>query len=407
MKISPSSDILTDPLIKAEKTLSWAQARLPEMIHLLEKVVRINSHTGNKTGVDAVGRIFVDELASLGLSIERLPQTNYGDLLIASTPSISDSDNILLCGHMDTVFPADSPFNWFCQTEGKCFGPGTADMKGGLVVALFAIKFLAEAELLLKTPLRFLLNSEEESGSPVSTPAIQKLATESRAALVFECSGKKGEAVTARKGKLGFRLEIIGKAGHAGYSGAIKPSALLELAHKVISLEDLNGLKPGMTVNVGQAHGGTGANIVPERAWALIDVRLSDKETEQLFQKELERLVNQVQVPGVKTSINHTSSRPPMPASSGNRALFERIKICGDALGLDLMNESRGGVSDANIIAAQGTPVLDGLGPIGAEDHSDREYIITDTLAERTALAGLLIADLAGVDTKGETGEFF
>jgi glutamate carboxypeptidase len=358
-----------------------------------------------ETVVNVVGKVFLNELAALDLSVERLSQTDFGDLIIASTPVVSDPNNILLCGHMDTVFPADSPFNWFRQEQGRCFGPGTADMKGGLVVALFALKLLAASGLLPKIPIHFMLNSEEECGSPVSGPMIRKLAANSRAALVFECGGKKGEVVTARKGKLGLRLKVIGKAGHAGYPGAIKRSALLELAHKIISMEDLNGLLPGVTVNVGQAQGGTGANIVPEKAWALIDVRLPDAEAERVFRDELERIASQVQMPGVKTSIDQISSRPPMPASQGNRALFERMKRHADVLGLDLMDESRGGVSDANIIASQRTPVIDGLGPIGGEDHSDREYIITDTLAERVALTGLLIADLSTVGTSVEKVE--
>jgi glutamate carboxypeptidase len=377
------------------KALAWAGEQLDGMTQLLEEVVLINSHTANKPGVDAVGRVFKQELVKLGLAVETIAQPGHGDLLVAATPAAGESGNIMLCGHMDTVFPIESGFNWFKSEGDKCFGPGVADMKGGLVVALFALKHLAEEGVLNDMPIRFMLNSEEETGSPVSGPVIEDLAAGCLAALVFECGGKKGEVVTGRKGKLGLRLEIKGRAGHAGYPGAIKASALLELAHKIIALEGLNGLAPGLTLNVGKASGGSGANVVPEKAEALIDVRLPDAEAERDLLKEVERITGQVQIVGVSSRIERTSGRPPMPVSRGNQALYNKLSQVAAGAGIEIADEYRGGVSDANYIASQNTPVLDGLGPVGGNDHSDKEYIDRQSLASRVAVTSLLLNRLA------------
>ena len=382
-------------MFDSQTTLSWCRKHLDEMCALLEEVVLINSHTANKAGVDAVGRVFRRELEAIGLKVDTMPEPDHGDLLIASSQAARDSGNLMLCGHMDTVFPADSSFNWFRVQDGKCFGPGVADMKGGLVAALYALKLLAEEGLLHDIALKFLLNSDEETGSPVSGPLIRELATQSSAALVFECGGDKGQVVTGRKGKLGLRLEVTGQAGHAGYPGAIKASALLELAHKIIALEDLNGLTPGLTLNVGRAQGGSAPNVIAERAEALIDIRLPDAESETELNEEIERIVSAVQVRGTSSVISPTSGRPAMEASQANLDLFARLKPIAAGLGIELDHEYRGGVSDANYIAAQKTPVLDGLGPVGGNDHSELEFINQHSLAERAALTALLMASLA------------
>ena len=146
---------------------------------------------------------------------------------------------------------------------------------------------------------------------------------------------------------------------------------------------------------MGIAQGGSAANVIAERAEALIDIRLPDHEAETEIRAELERIQSSVQVLGTKTLISPTSGRPPMPASPANQELFKRLQAVGHEMGLHIEPEFRGGVSDANYIACQGAAVLDGLGPVGGEDHSEREYIIEASLAERAALAARLILDLA------------
>jgi glutamate carboxypeptidase len=381
-------------MLDPAKAQTWADQHLDEMTSLLEEVVLINSHTANKEGVDAVGRVFKSELEAMGLEVETVPQAEHGDLLIASSVGAENSGNLMLCGHMDTVFPVDTAFNWFRSDGAKCFGPGVADMKGGLVVALYALKLLAQEDLLSNLSLKFLLNSDEETGSPISGPLIKELAAQSSAALVFECGGENGQVVTGRKGKLGLRLNVTGRAGHAGYPGAVKSSALLEMAHKIVALEDLNGLTPGLTINVGKAIGGSAPNVIAQHAEALIDIRLPDPESEAIVNEEIQRIASGAQVRGTKSLISRLSGRPAMPVCRANLALFEEFKSAAALLDMEIDHEFRGGVSDANYIATQGAAVLDGLGPVGGNDHSDQEFIIQKSLVERTALTALMVASL-------------
>jgi glutamate carboxypeptidase len=387
-------------MISGLENQKWAYNQLPKMTALLEEVVRINSHTANKSGVDAVGAIFKRELQALGMQTTSVAQPDHGDLLLFHTPAAKERGNILLCGHMDTVFPQESGFNWFRMEKGRCFGPGVADMKGGLVVALFALKRLAYEGLLADIPLYFLLNSDEETGSPVSGPLIAELAAKSATALVFECGGSRGQVVTGRKGKLGLRLDITGRAGHAGNASDAKASALLEMAHKIIALEMLNGLSPGLSVNVGWSQGGSGPNVIAEHAQALIDVRLPDDLADQTFQQQLDEIVGRNHVADVTSAVHQTSSRPVMPASKDGNALFERLRAIASSMGIQLEAEFRGGVSDANNIAAVGAAVLDGLGPVGGNDHSEKEYIVQKSLVTRVVLSSKLIVDCA----KGQNG---
>jgi glutamate carboxypeptidase len=265
-------------------------------------------------------------------------------------------------------------------------------MKGGLVVALFALKALHERKMLHHIPIRFVVNSEEEIGSPVSTEIIVSAAHQSLAALVFECGGIDGQVVTGRKGKLGFKLEITGAAGHAAVSVVDKASAIVELAHKILAFEKLNGTIPGLSVNIGRIQGGIGANTVPEEAWALGDVRISDQEALDRFHQAADRIVEKCRTPDVNCTMRVTGTRPAMPETAQNRHLYQRVKAMADQMQIDLGVESRSGVSDANTISSQGVAVVDGMGPVGAKDHSDQEYIVTRSLSERTALASAVMA---------------
>ena len=200
--------------------------------------------------------------------MERAPHDSVGDTLLARSPaccSTSEGGRILFCGHMDTVFPESLGFDCFeaGTKEGSEIirGPGVIDMKGGLVVALFALRELRRQGVLDRLPVTFVLNADEEVGSPHSTPVIAAEARQSAFALVFECAGLNGETVTARKGRRGMRLTCHGRAGHVGQAGRDKPSAILELARKIIALEGVNAPERGLTVNVGVVQGGHGAEL--------------------------------------------------------------------------------------------------------------------------------------------------
>jgi glutamate carboxypeptidase len=355
----------------------------------LKRLVLIPSGTYNKAGVDRVCRAVCDLLDPLPLERRILPQEDYGDMLIASAAAGGGGRRILLAGHMDTIFPEGSSFNGWRMDEERFYGPGVIDMKGGLVVGIFALKALAALGLLKDLPVTWLFNSEEEIGSPVSRALFRAEAGRAAMAFVLECGGMNGEVVTGRKGRLGLKLTARGQAGHAAKVVEGKKSAILDLAHAIIGLEGLNGRFTGVSVNVGQTAGGIVPNSVPEEAWAAVDVRFPSAEGLFFFQSHLDALMERCRAAGMALAVEVVSRTPVMEASERNRALCAVIAGEAGRMGISVAEEFRGGVSDANTIAEAGTPVIDGLGPLGAHDHSDREYVIRNSLCQRSALLAL------------------
>jgi len=375
---------------------SYLGSHIQAMFELLEELVCIQSYSLNKAGVDAVGRAIADSLAGLPLSCTRHRQEQYGDHLVFTTPAAEQNQgtgekNILITGHMDTVFPENSPFNWYRDEGDRVRGPGVIDMKGGLVVTIFAIKALHAAGLLEKMPLILLFNADEEIGSPSSTPLIKDLAASCCCGLVTECGGMRGEVVVGRRGKRGYRLQVHGRAGHAAFAGRDKASAIIGLAHNILNMEALNDPEAGTVVNVGTVRGGIGPNTIADNAEAEIDSRYMSEEAGRILQKKLTEIAASTGVPGVSADLSVTHDRPLMKDSPANLELLGLFAEVAKELNIPLQGEFRSGVSDANTLAGEKIPVLDGLGPIGEHDHSDREYMIKKSLPDRTLLlAGAL-----------------
>ena len=357
--------------------------------NVLKRLVLIQSGTHNKAGVDRVCREIYDLLEPLSLDRRILPQETYGDLLIASVTSDKDRRRILLAGHMDTIFPSDTSFCGWREDETHFYGPGVIDMKGGLVVGIFALKALMTLGLLEDLPVTWIFNSEEEIGSPVSRSLFLAEAKRSVMAFVLECGGTQGQIVTGRKGRLELKLSARGRAGHAAQAVEGKKSAILDLAHVIIELEGLNGRFPGVSVNIGQTAGGIVPNSVPEEAWAAVDVRSPSSEGFAFFHSCLDDLLKRRQVEGMDLKAEVVEQVPILEATEKNRALFN--VVAGEARRLDIpvVEQFRAGASDANTIAEAGTPVVDGLGPVGKHDHSDREYLVRESLHTRSALLAL------------------
>ncbi len=372
-----------------------------EMFDLLEELVLIQSGSRNKKGVDRVGKRIAKEMEAFGFFCEFQEETEYGNNLIVRSwnpgrdndlENNQDKQQILITGHMDTVFPEDTTFNFYKEDGARCFGPGVADMKGGLVVGIFALKALVHTGLLDKNPISFIFNSDEEIGSPSSRGLIQREAQKSRFAYVLEAGGLSGQLVTGRKGSMSLRLTVEGKAGHAAFAGRDKASAILELAHKTIALENLNDPEKGISANVGTIEGGIGPNTVADLAKAALDFRYINAGDDKILKTKIDAIVSGRTIPGTLSSLGIATSRPAMPQNHGNIALFQKIKTLARELGIEVSPELRQGVSDANIIAREGIPVIDGLGPIGAKDHSEDEYIEKSSLCERAVLFGNILA---------------
>ena len=364
------------------------------MFALLEKMVRIQSGTYNKQGGDQMGRLITSAFQSNTVSCEVMEQDTFGNHLVVRSLCEKQFDKqILLSGHMDTVFPEDTEFNWYKEDGTHCFGPGVIDMKGGLVAGIFALKALDNEKLLTKIPVKFFFNSDEEIGSPSSKDHIQKEARNSAFAFVLETGGRNGEIVTGRKGNLSLELNIKGIAGHAAFAGKDKASAIAELAHKIIAFESLNNLDRGISVNVGKVNGGIGPNTVPEHALARIDFRFTEIADKADLEKSISEITKKKNIPKTSSHFAILSSRPPMPVSEQNKKLFKAVQETAASIGFSVSEEFRAGVSDANLIAGEHTPVIDGMGPIGAMDHSEDEYMIKATLLQRSVLLACSLID--------------
>lgn len=366
--------------------IEYLEERRAEMLELLKDLVSIQSGTYNKPGINRVCDVVLKAIEALPIKTTRLEHEQYGDTLILSGDSAGDSGNILIVGHLDTVFPADTNFNRYREDERNAYGPGVIDMKGGIAAVIYALKALDSCNMLAKIPLRVIFNSDEEIGSPVSRETIAAEAQKSAMALVLECGGMKGEVVTGRKGRLGLEIHVRGRAGHAANPSIEKSSAVLALAHKIIDIESLNNTFPELTVNVGCIKGGITPNSIPETAMATVDIRFSTETTIKAMKSRLEEINDRVDAVGTTSRLVEVGNRPAMAATERNRELFHIAAEAGEKLGIPVVEEFRSGGSDANIIAAAGTPVIDGLGPIGNHDHSDREYMIKDSLLDRTKL---------------------
>lgn len=373
-----------------------------DMFDLLRQLVCINSGSHNKPGVDAVGRVIVEALADCNLNLEVIETQSVGNPLIFRTPCPSTkTGRVLLVGHMDTVFPADTDFRDYREDADRAYGPGVVDMKGGLVAGIFALKALSEAGLLQRLALSFVLNSDEEIGSKWSRALIRREAEKSACAFVLEGGGLNGEVVTGRKGNLSARLTVAGRSGHAAFAGPDKASAIVEMAHKVLAIENLNDPAAGILANVGTVSGGIGPNTVAERAEALLDFRFVHPEDEDWLRAKLSQICALITIPGAAVELEIISGRPPMPVSQANQALYERGHRIAGRLGIAIRPEFRSGVSDANFIARAGTPVLDGLGPIGAGDHSPEEYMLKESLPQRTLLLAAILSDFCAGEKPG------
>lgn len=366
------------------------------LFKLLEELVLIPSFSKDKQGVDRVGQRIAQAFTGTGFTCTFTDNKDLGNNLIVKSPgqTADHKDQILVTGHMDTVFLPQSSFNWYKEDATRCFGPGVADMKGGLVVGIFAIKALIHAGLMHNIPLTFIFNSDEEIGSPSSRELIAQEATRSRLAYVLEAGGLSNEIVTGRKGNLRMQMTITGKAGHAAFAGENKASAILELAHKIVCIEAMNDPEHGMSANVGTVAGGIGANTVPDKAVADLDFRFLESAQSDLIRARLNELTNQTFVPGTTAAVELISSRPAMPKTRQGQDLFKQIQKLSTQLGTPVIDELRQGVSDANTIAETGTPVIDGLGPVGAKDHSEDEYIEKASLWERCILFAHILAQI-------------
>jgi len=359
----------------------------------LEHLVNIDCGSYTKAGVDTVGGWLGDRLRSLGASVEVRPHDVFGDTVIGTFQGTADGPVVLCLAHMDTVFPegtvAQRPFR---IDDGIARGPGVTDMKAGLLAGLYAMAALrALPEGLPVGRLIFVGNPDEEVGSPISTRHIVELAADADVSLVLECARANGDIVSSRKGMLSFRVDVHGRAAHAGVEPEKGRSAILEAARIVTELHALNGRRPGVTVNVGVIAGGTRPNVVAESCRLEVDARAVRRADLEAVEAEIRAVIANGVVPGIRTDVAIEHRWWPMEKLESSARLVDHAVALAGALGFTLRDAATGGASDGNTTAGLGVPTIDGLGPIGGLDHSPEEYLEVASIVPRTALLAALI----------------
>jgi glutamate carboxypeptidase len=263
-------------------------------------------------------------------------------------------------------------------------------MKGGLLAGLQAIGALQSAGV--QPAITFVANPDEEIGSPFSGPHIRTLAGEHRAALILESARANGDIVSARKGIADLRITFHGRAAHAGVEPEKGRNAILAAARATDLLQDLNGRWPGVTLNVGVIAGGTRPNVVPAECRMEVDLRAETATAFEEARATLERVVTTESVLGVTSEVQQTAAHPPMERSAASERLVQLAQAIAGELGFEVHDTLTGGASDGNTTAAAGIPTLDGLGPIGGDDHSADEWLDLSSVVPRTTLLAGLIA---------------
>ena len=344
------------------------------MIELLRQLVEIESPTGD---TDELRDRITLELRALGGAVS-------SDGAHVRAEFAGERAPLLLLGHMDTVWPrgtlAAMPWR---VARGRAYGPGSYDMKGGLVVLLEAIR-----RARTRHALRVVLTADEEIGTPTARELLARAAGGAAAAFVCEPPTPRGNLKTARKGLGRFSVQITGRAAHAGepQDGV---SAIEELARLTLRLHALNDARRGVSVNVGVIAGGTRENVVAAEATAWLDVRVPTLVERDRIDALLRAL--RPESPDASLILDGSWTRPPLERSAGAAALFARAREHGRELGLELAEASVAGGSDGNLVGALGVPVLDGLGAEGGGAHAADEHVLVASLDVRAELLARIL----------------
>jgi glutamate carboxypeptidase len=378
-----------------DPVLTYTRSKQEEIISFLREMVECESPSDDPAAVSRFADLFESRISDIA-KVKRIKAKNFGPHLQCEfkLPGRAKDGQILGLGHSDTVYPmgtlAGMPFR---SAEGRLWGPGVLDMKGGIAFFVFAMRALRDLEIPVRRRVLLQLNSDEEVGSESSRPITEQEAKHSIAVLVVEPgTGLEGKVKTARKGIGDYALTVRGKASHAGVDFAAGASAIVEMARQIEKVSQFVGMRKGMTVNPGVISGGTRANVVASEARAEIDFRVEKLKDADLLERRMKALK-----PFDKRcslEISGGLNRPPMERTPGVVALFNKAKTLARELGVALEESSTGGGSDGNFTAALGVPTLDGIGTVGEGAHAPHESILIERIADRTALLAKLVAAL-------------
>ena len=390
--------------------LVFLDGKRSEMTELVRRWCAINSGSRNLDGVRAMKDALIAAFSQLPGEVETLradphrvvnsageiEEMAVGDM-VRMVHNAQAPVRVLLAGHMDTVFPADHPFqNDRLLDDDTMNAPGGADMKGGLAVMLYALKTLTQTKWADQIAFEVLINADEEIGSHGSAGALRAAAERAHFACVFEPALADGTLAGARKGSGNFTGVFKGKSAHAGREHHLGRNAIVAAGDFAASISKLTGGRDQLTVNVGSIDGGGPVNVVPDLAMVRFNVRIEQPDDASWILGKAKAIVAQ-------TASDHDLSgelmgdftRPPKPMTPKLKAFFEALRAVGAELGLGVQWQPTGGCCDGNNIAAAGIPVIDTLGVRGGSIHSADEYVRLDSLEERAKLTALLLMKIA------------
>lgn len=365
-----------------------AERARPELVERLLRLTAVDAPSGEPEALAEAAAAFAAELAELGGEVERHERAGITHLSTSVGPE--RGEHVLVLCHYDTVWPAGTAAERpGALADGRLSGPGTYDMRGGIVAALAALRLLGPERL--AAPVEILLTGDEETGSASSSELIVEKAHGAALVLVTEPPLPGGALKTARKGWSSYRLAVEGRAAHAGLEPDSGVSAIDELLDALRDVCALRAPALGTTVNIGSVSGGTRTNVVAAEAAAEFELRATTVDEQARTETALRSLG--ARRDGASLSLTRRHSRPPMERTPAVAAAARHAQELASLLGLELAEGAAGGTSDANFIAPLGIPVLDGLGPDGGGAHALHEHVLVESLVERTALIALLLSE--------------
>lgn len=382
---------------QSKSVADFFETHREDMVSFWESLVSIESGSMFKSDVDNVRDFLVQSFTSIGGTVETVPYEKAGDLIIADFFTNNTGKPVILSGHYDTVFkPGTIEARPFTIKDGRAYGPGALDMKGGITMLFFILQALESADY-ISSPIRVVLAGDEEVGHQFSTAGkdFKAAIMNGRAAFNFETGYMDDGFVTGRKGGARAVFSCKGIGAHAGNEPEKGRSAILEIAHKVIAIQNLNDFEEGITYNVGTISGGTVVNAVPEEANIAVDIRY--RKTAQLdrIRAELQQVLGTTHVEGTKTEMEFRLSLSPMETTDKVMELFGLFQKTAQEIGFgDVSPKYVGGGADSASEVEAGLPTLCAVGVAGGKNHSVEEFADVESLFTRANLVAQTILKL-------------
>jgi glutamate carboxypeptidase len=386
---------LMKPIADAAPLLAYFDNNRAEMLDFMRWLVEQESMSREPEATTRIAENLGARLAQIGADVDLLGHPRFGTTLRArfdftQRPAARAQEQLLVVGHLDTVWPlgtlAERPFR---TEDDHAYGPGIFDMKAGVTIAAFSCRAIKDLGRVARRPVVMLMTCDEETGSHFSREIIEEEARRSCAALVLEPPIPGGTIKTARKGVGEFELIVRGRPAHAGNDPRAGVSAITEMAHQVLAINQMVDYERGTTLNVGVVRGGVLSNVIAAEAHASIDMRFRTIEEGERITQAMQQL--RPALDGARLEVRGGINRPPLVRTAEIGELFEHARLLAAEVGFELREGAVGGGSDGNFIAALGVPVLDGLGVDGAGAHAEHEHIIISDIPRRAALLTRLI----------------